>query len=357
MGTFIKKIYQSLDLLGNRIKNVRVDTQKETRNSSEIGTAEYNNTKDFAANKEYVDQVSKYDSPLVTKQKSSKVFDWVQNINNKTIKEVLEILLFPKIPPTYIDAMFDSLTVVVDNNQTPKINSQPNKYGTCGLKYLIYDDSERTLVNHFQVEVKLTPNDRISGIASQLVFKDSNDVELRRVTATDTDENLQLFDFDYQLTSDTKIYLERRYTAGKQVKKDTRNEDSPIANPNWTLTVNVTEWFHKYIGFEPCYLISDNITDFNSEFTQVTDFKKKNAISISAETDNIYDILIPENIILQDSTELQISVYNERNNLICKHLINTENAVDLIVDTVKYKVVRVHLGYFEKECKAYIFRH
>lgn len=357
MGTFIKKIYQSLDLLGNRIKNVRVDTQKETRNSSEIGTAEYNKTKEYAANKEYVDQVSKYDSPLVTKHKSSKVFDWVQNINNKTIKEVLEILLFPKIPPTYIDAMFDSLTVVVNNNQTPKIKSQPNIYGNCGFKYLVYDDSERTLVNHFHVEVKLTPNDRLSGIASQLVFKDSNNVELRRVTATDTNENLQIFDFDYPLTSDTKIYLERKYTAGKQVKKDTRNEDSPIANTNWTLIVNVTEWFHKYIGFEQCYLISDNILDLKSPSTKLNGLSKKNVISISAGTNNIYDIAIPENIILQDLMELQIGIYNERNNFICSYLINTENVVDLMVDTIKHKVVRVHLGYFEKECKAYIFRH
>lgn len=357
MGTFIKKIYQSLDLLGNRIKNVRVDTQKETRNSSEIDTAEYNKIKDFAANKEYVDQVSKYDSPLVTKHKSSKVFDWVQNINNKTIKEVLEILLFPKIASTYIDATFDSLQIIVDNNQVPKIKSQPNKYGNCGLKYLVYDDSKRTLVNHFHVEVKLTPNDRVSGIASQLVFKDSKDTELRRVTATDTNENLQIFDFDYQLTSDTKIYLERKYTDTKQVKKDTRNEDSPISNPNWILTVDVTEWFHKYIGFEPCYLVSDNITDLKAISTKATDFKKKSVISISAKTDNIYDIAIPENIIMQESKDLQICIYDERNTLICSHLINTENIVDLTVDSVKYKMVRVHLGYFEKECKAYIFRH
>lgn len=343
---FIQKIYKSLDFTGNRIKNLRVDTPEETINSENIGNQHYNEVKDFVANKEYVDKVSSYDSPLVKKFGKSLVFDWVTNINNKSIKEVLEILLFPRIKPKYIDATVDSVNVTINENKTPKRKN----------KYLVFDDAQRTLTNHYYIEIQLNPNDRVSTKAGQLLIYNADNSEVvKTVTATDTNETVQKFEFDFQLNSSNKIFFERLYTEAKSVKKDTRNEDSSIENPNWVLKTDITKEIHSHISFETCYLFSDFKDSLTAEVTPTGNLTRHNFILIPANTKCIIDVALPvKNLI----GKLKAVYYDESNNLKYSESLPLFKSKNLItVDDTEYTLNRYYLGYFEKETKLYFIRH
>lgn len=343
---FIQKIYKSLDFTGNRIKNLRVDTPEETTNSENIGNQHYNEVKDFVANKEYVDKVSSYDSPLVKKFGKSLVFDWVTNINNKSIKEVLEILLFPKIKPKYIDATVDSVNVIINENKTPKRKN----------KYLVFDDAQRTLTNHYYIEIQLNPNDRVSTKAGQLLIYNADNSEVvKTVTATDTNETVQKFEFDFQLNSSNKIFFERLYTEAKSVKKDTRNEDSSIENPNWVLKTDITKEIHSHISFETCYLFSNFKDSLTAEITPTGNLTRHNFILIPANTKCIIDVALPvKNLI----GKLKAAYYDESNNLKYSESLPLFKSKNLItVDDTEYTLNRYYLGYFEKETKLYFIRH
>ena len=343
---FIQKIYKSLDFTGNRIKNLRVDTPEETINSEDIGNQHYNEIKEFVANKEYVDKVSNYDSPLVKKFGKSLVFDWVTNINNKSIKEVLEILLFPRIKPKYIDATVNSVNVIINENKTPKRKN----------KYLVFDDAQRTLTNHYYIEIHLNPNDRISTKAGQLlIYNDDNSEVIKAVTATDTNETVQKFEFDFQLNSSNKIFFERIYTEAKSVKKDTQNEDSSIENPNWVLKTDITKDIHSNISFETCYLFSNFKDSLTSEITPTGNLSKHNFILIPANTKCIIDVALPvKNLI----GKLKAAYYDKSNNLKYSESLPLFKSQNLItVDDIEYTLNRYYLGYFEKETKLYFIRH
>ena len=342
--SFIKKIYQSLDFVGNRLKNVKVDTPTETRNSTDFTTQQYQEKKDFVANKEYVDQVSLYDSPTATNQTKSTIFDWVKNINNHTIKEVFDILLFPVIKPKYDDAKFESIDIRINSNI---------KFGN---KYLIYNDSARTLSNHFKVSIQLNPGDRLSGVASQLIFKDKNNVELTRFTATSTSETLQEFEFDYQLTDDTKIIFERDNNSTNTVKQDSSGNSVPIVNPTWKLSIDVTDKFHDIIKFEQCYLFSDVLTDLNSPVTIVSKLYKKQFVQAIADTNYILDIAVPKDNI---SGELRLLIFDNSGKILLDtiklELVKTSNSVT--VDSIEYVINRYYLGYIEHNCRLYFVRY
>jgi hypothetical protein len=343
---FIQKIYKSLDFTGNRIKNLRVDTPEETINSEDIGNQHYNEIKEFVANKEYVDKISSYDSPLVKMFGKSLVFDWVTNINNKSIKEVLEILLFPRIKPKYIDATVDSVNVIINENKTPKRKN----------KYLVFDDAQRTLTNHYYIEIQLNPNDRVSTKAGQLLIYNADNSEVvGTITATDTNETIQKFEFDFRLNASNKIFFERIYTEAKSIKKDTRGDDSQIENPNWVLKTDITKDIHSNISFETCYLFSGFVESLTDEVTPTGNLSKHNFILIPANTKCIIDVAIP---IKNLKGELRAAYYDKSNNLKYSESIYAfELKNSITVDDIEYNLNRYYLGYFEKETKLYFIRH
>lgn len=346
MSNFIKKIYQSLDLRGNRLKNVRVDTPQETRDSQNLGTPEYDKQKDFVANKEYVDQVSKYDSSLVNRFQSSTTFDWVRNINGKTFKEVFDALLFGNKKPVYLEPSLLSVDVIVDSNNGPK------RYDN---KYLVFEDKQHNVSNNYEVEIQLSPGDRISNVASQLVFYNKDGVELRSINATDTNENIQKFLFGFSLAPDIKIVFKRLYNETSVVHNDSHGNPSEIENKVITFSSDITELFHKYISFETCYLYSsERITDLTAPTTNVNKLNKQNSVLLNANEEIILDVAIPVDNL---KGKLIGEVY-DNNRLITKldlKLFESENKVP--IDNIEYSVNRYYLGIFDSVCKLYLIRY
>lgn len=349
--TFIKKIYQSLDFLGNRLLNVKVNTPKETKNSKDFQKPEYSKEKDFVANKEYVDKVNTYDSPLVTKHKSSTVFKWVQNIDNLTIKEVLEKLLFPKQTALYEDPTIDTVSTILDDNSS--------KLAYNG-KIIIFDDRSNTLIRKYKVSVKLNQGDRVSGNTSQLIFTLPDNTELKRVSATNTNETLQEFEFEAALNSKVKVTFERLYTETKEVKKDSYGNPAPIENPNWKFTEDITNLFlpeSKFV-FKPCIFYGIILNNLSGIETSKDTMYLKNYSYIYKNTDCIFDIYVPKNTL-----EFYIKIYKHNSTeLVFSDKIYSVVKLDSIFSkdleyggTLEYQQYRMYLGNFDFDVDVYVF--
>lgn len=348
---FIKKIYQSLDFLGNRLLNVKVNTPNETKNSKDFQKPEYEEEKDFVANKEYVDKVNTYDSPLVTKHKSSTIFKWVQNIDNLTIKEVLEKLLFPKQTALYEDPTINRVSTVFDDN-IPKL--------AYNGKIIIFDDRSNTLIRKYRVRIKLNQGDRVSGNASQLIFTLPDNTELKRVSATDTNETLQVFEFEAALNSKIKVTFERLYTGTKEIKKDSYGNPAPIENPNWKFTEDITELFFdkNTFQFKPCNFYGPLLTDLDVAETSENLMNAQNYFQCSKDTDCIFDVLCPKNTLIfhikiykYNSMEL---VFAEKSHSVKKLGISITKDLKY-GETLEYQKYRIYLGNFDFDVDAYIF--
>lgn len=92
-----KKIKHGLDLLGNKIKGAKVENPTDN---------------EHIANKLYVDTSTTLDTPRAKSKVHSTKFSWVTDVADKSIKTVLEKLLFPVVNPEYKNPVLTSFSII-----------------------------------------------------------------------------------------------------------------------------------------------------------------------------------------------------------------------------------------------------
>ena len=236
----LKKIFNSFDFMGNRIKRLRVDTPENfiddknpdkaanpiyredlkgnnpdtistnlNRGSgTEYNEIDYERYKDFVANKDYVDKSVDYNTEISRNQESGKIvstnlmpsdseiqkgivgsqlvenpitgnneipsrtpsqFPWVGKIFGLTVKEVLDKLLYPRIPYTYKYPELLDIKIKTDNFliECLEQNASTNKFLICeGQDNQIYFD------------IKLDSGDFYNAIDAKIIFLDINENEI-----------------------------------------------------------------------------------------------------------------------------------------------------------------------------------
>lgn len=164
---WIKNIWHGLNLRGNKIINAVIDPPAI---STDI------------ANKEYVDSNNLMNTELAVERETSDRFPDIVNVQTKTVKEVLDDVLFPVIPPLYFNPEIEDYTIILLNSIDNIIYEQnlskfkfvctfktlndrlPSNPGVIEVKY--DDGSKQT----FQSDLALNDSDEINFEISNIKF-------------------------------------------------------------------------------------------------------------------------------------------------------------------------------------------
>ena len=142
---FFKKIRQGLDMRRNKIINTFVDNPIEPKEIS---------------NKEYVDLGDKYDTTISINKQNSTKFNWVTNVGNLTIKQVLDKLLFTVVYPVYVNPTLKQFKLINLGESNNVIGNYIN-----GDLYYEINPSDRNRTINYKLVVKYVDN-------SEIIFED-----------------------------------------------------------------------------------------------------------------------------------------------------------------------------------------
>lgn len=307
----LKKIYQSLDFIGNRIKRLRVDTPVESEvpyikdietgeNIREEDDKNYNESKDFVANKEYVDVKTTYDTVKAKTYKNPFKIWWMKNVYGLSYKKLLDDLLFPRLTPEYIKpkvtdvklTVFNSKLVNVDNfnniTNKPKANSIDNKY-------IIWLNQN----NSIQLNIKLDKGDW-TGIDSSgyLVVKKDDNEEIIFTSESKNNEESVIITNNFEYKRGWKLLYRREYKPNGIDKQDTYGDNSENPEQTYTLEYDLTELFESQVIIYDNFLLYKNTNEISIS-TNPNDYNYSNKITYNTKTEEqaSYDIAIPQNII------------------------------------------------------------
>lgn len=226
---YLKKIFNSFDFMGNRIKRLRVDTpenfiddknpdksanpvyredingiktpdqisaEMNRGSGTKYNEKDYDRYKDFVANKNYVDKSVDYNTEVAknqelgteasdksnpsiedlmdgkqgiqNQQRTPSQFPWVGKVFGLTVKEVIDKLLFPRIPYEFKYPKILSITIKTNNFliQCLEQNASTNKF-------LIYEGVENKLF----LDIYLDNGDWNGSQNAKLILIDSNNIE------------------------------------------------------------------------------------------------------------------------------------------------------------------------------------
>ena len=268
MGNIKNKIYRKVtDFVGNYIKNVKTDTPVN---------------EDDVSNKKYVDNQTTYDTAL--SRTDSTKFSWMKNMHNKSLKEIVDMLLFPQntenhVNPNLIECHIQLLDNISGDNETII-----NTGNTVKLRFLF----------------ELSPTKRLSNELPKIIFTDNNNqttiFQLQPAEFNvDTLIGVKIIEID--MLSIKKVELQRQYEAITGVNGF---DTSYLLNVDLLPTIK-----NKFYIFEPIYSykIPDNdISDLykfddkiqrfeNYILPKLNQFQKGNKISVDNNKLNRYAFL------------------------------------------------------------------
>lgn len=292
---FFKKIRHGLDLRKNKIINTYIDNPVEPKEIS---------------NKEYVDLGDKYDTVKATTKPISTKFNWVTNVGNTTIKEVLDKLLFTVVYPIYINPKLKMHTIV-------NLGESNNVFGNYinGELYYEMNESDRTPTSVYRLVVKFNDD-------TEVTFNDT--LSVGKITFNFIWNNIQ------------SIKLKQVFTP-VVVKND--SDGVPFIDSNFSTTYDF-EYDFQISKFINIFNISKgiyhklNITNSNLD-TYLTD----------TET-NLKDSFIFGNLITLQ-TQLTNNIQSNPNNtllLIHESLINKFCNITFKKDNISLSSLEIHIG-------------
>lgn len=355
----IKKIFNSFDFMGNRIKRLRVDTPSE---KPDYRDESYDTQKDFAANKEYVDKLTTYDTETALNRKNPVRQSWMKAVYGKTYKELWDALLFPRIKPTYIDpvveackiSVIDSPLVISDNyrNFDPK---NQNKSNHIKSKYLVWN---RQTVN-VEFSVDIHSGDRISDVAGRISIQDQEGNQLYGFNADITNDGGSNIKCSFPYSKNMKIFFIKQFN-GYQIKNDSYGDPSPITNTNYELKFDIT---HQ---FESECLILDSFLTLRKEIegspsAAAESYLVSNRCIFNASSEGIFDIAIPDTI--KSTTEYCIKyvMYDQKDNavigtgIIESHNLLKDGSQTFTKDGINYTAYQYNFGCTEKNTEVVLY--
>jgi hypothetical protein len=359
VGDHIKKIFNSFDFMGNRIKRLRVDTPSEKPDYRDAG---YDVQKDFVANKEYVDKVTTYDTEKALKYKNPFLQWWMKNVQGLPYKELWDDLLFPRLAPIYVDPVVETCKIsvinspltVTDNyrNFTPK---NQNKSNHTNSKYLVWNGQTVNV----EFSIGINPGDRISGVAGRISVQDEEGNQLygfNSDTTSDTESNIKC-SFPYSKTM--KIFFIKQFNSCP-TKNDSYNEPSPAPNPNYELKFDITHQFETECLILDSFLTLQKTTE-GSPSTVVADYLVSNKCIFNATSEGIFDIAIPDTIKYTTEYCIKYVMYEQTKNtmigtgIIELHNLLKDGSKTFTKNGINYTAYQYNFGCTEKNTEVVLY--
>ena len=275
MGNIKNKIYRKItDFVGNYIKNVKTDIPVND---------------DDVSNKKYVDKQTTYDTTL--SNNDSTKFSWMRNIHNKSLKEIVDMLLFPQNTENYVNPELLNCSVQLLDNISGDNEAIINTGNNVKLRFVF----------------ELSVTQRLSNELPKIIFTDNNNqtniFQLQPLEFnTDTLIGSKIIEID--MLSIKKVSLQRQYEAITGVT----GFDTP-----YLLDIDLLPIIkNKFYIFEPIYSykIPDNdisdlykFDDKSQRFEtyilpKLNQFQKGNKISVDNNKLNRYVFMfIRDNIV------------------------------------------------------------
>lgn len=298
---FFKKLRIGLDMRGNKIINTNVDNPITNKEIS---------------NKEYVDLGDTFNTQNSLIKQNSTKFNWMTNLSNLSIKQVLDKLLFPVIYPTYLNP-------ILKNYKLYNLGEKSNVFGNNINGKLIFDINigSRTPTLNYKLIITYSNNTQsifesnTNIILFDFNFKNISSIKLKQIYSpviiqNDSDGNpyidnnfLTTYDFEYNFDIEEFINI---FNINKSIYYHLNIDNS---NLNTFLSYDETNIKNNFIY--------NNL--INLEFQNESDLSNKNnTLILIHETliNKFCNILFYENSKLISNTEIKISknfIYDEQN--------------------------------------------
>lgn len=255
-----KKIYRGFNLMGNRIKNVKVDTPTHEENP---------------VTKKYADDQVTYDTESSSKQSTK--FPWLNNVEGDNVKEVFDKLIYPLVLPEFFET--DIKNLIIESNET--------YLTTLGNSLNVFGDNLNLFTFKFEVnlndralnnlpKVRITKKDNSTIIGDTNVFASKPQVSLNFIP----DEVL-------------KIEVVLPVLAVTTPKQDSNGND--YIDPNFTtnkdVLIDITENFNSILN----RFLSTRIVTFEDD-VDVDDYFDTVPDSSGFEFNPIYYVKVKRNI-------------------------------------------------------------
>ena len=270
----LKKIFNSYDFRGNRIKNLRVDTPDESIEYREIaqnvpnpdngyfgllGSNGTGGVQHFVANKLYVDKKTTLNTEKAWKWKNPFYFFWIKNVQGKPYKEIFDDLFFPLVEHEFISPEILNVDVFAIDRPLIDVIDKDNNF----KKWVIYNNVE----NRFKLKIIQQLNDwyptQTDG-SGQIVIQ-YNDGKVDKTFNCNSEntfdlqfnENIKSIESEIEFgilwdNTINKIYFQRIYS-GYRYRKNTYGNQS-IPETTCLVKIDITEYFTKLLyPFTLCY--------------------------------------------------------------------------------------------------------
>ena len=323
----LHNIFHGLNLRGNKIVNARVDTPTENTH---------------IPNKIYVDTASTYDTTKATQFPTSPKFSWMNALSGKTIKEILDMLFFPVIAPTYTNPILTEATIKFPENQL-----LDNGF------YQLF--SGQTVP--FSIKCSLSVSDRLSDQIIRVVarYEDTSELSFYGTTTNGIDT----ITGDMPIKSGMTISVERLYEESAIIKND--NYGNPSIPEPFTIPLNFVEDITSKIFNEsnlsesplvaPFDVALDTILIENAELlfddlNATYGFTKNHMVNLLSSGSSYYWILIPKE--LYDRSNILIAYDGIQENLLKSWLYSAT----ITVNGIEYVACKINFGVFKTSSVA-----
>lgn len=334
---YFRRIYHGFDLLGNFIKGAKVESPTENYDIS---------------NKEYVDKQLSYDTSVAHIQEKSPKFDWLAKLFGKPLKQVLDELIYPEIPATYLNPTYSLVDVTV-SNQIFIGNTKVSFY---------YENISG------KVKIGMTASDRSSDAKAIMKIYQGNVLkqQFNSSTASNTEDEITFTGL--VVYPNIKIVIEKEYKP-VTIAKPSNYGNKIIPNDfkqTYTLSIDVTDKtlgyifmnvFCKRIIYEGTYTLN-NLNEYETyDGLVLNDFKYSKQISSVTEPQSLQQYVIGVPKELFDKTNIIFTLNNGDDvKFNKKWLIKNQKNVNVTYNdiTETYVFFIADLGYFNNFSGGFI---
>lgn len=259
----LKKIFNSYDFRGNRIKNLRVDTPDESIEYRESGKNIPNpdtgyfgpqgqngpgGVQHYVANKIYADQKTTLNTDKAWKWINPFFFDWIKNVPGKPYKEIFDDLFFPLVQHEFISPEVTDVQIFAIERPLVDTLEIDNNF----RKFVIYN----RCINKFRIIVFQSRNEWISGLVGRLIIE-TYDGTIRTINSLDTSNEKSVFEFDVLWDNIKEIRFERVFD-NYELRYDTYGNISNPPETTYTIKKVITDYFTKICYPFTLQYLSDN---------------------------------------------------------------------------------------------------
>lgn len=311
-----EKFFKSLDFLGNRIKNVKVD---QPTNDEHV------------VPKSYVDLRTIYNTLKSSLYVNPFKLSWVKEPHNKQLNEVIDDILFPRVNPEYFNPFFKSFKFTKEESSIIFIS---------------------VTNNGFKIAYDINTGDRFLNQAPKVVITDDMDNVTNIVMSNSNLKNEEIFNINW--SNIQKIEFIAVFNPTTIVKQDTYGDDfvpeefETIYELKYDLLELITETtlISPKLLYRKIYLTDniDNIIEDTIQYTEASElitnvdyFSFHKQLTVFEGLDNQFLMIIPKivfekHLLIVSGDNVPLSIF--------------EDKISILIDNIDSYLVKIDLGFY-----------